>query len=228
MTHNDDPNYKATMVILNDIEKKGICHFNYEYYDEKFFLNFIDFERIFSHSFSEIIQQLDDFEIKRDEVIFFAVYSMLCYINSHIKVFEKFLKIIVDPAQLKGGFDENTTLSQMLKKTCNKMQYNPKLKNAIRGLFLADFADAVVYQKYLILKDGHLLIHPNDENKKKQISIDGLYDNSLQVKAIFGAMMDWADATDKPKENKTDEIGTIVKNLMTQVNALDEKLTKIS
>lgn len=228
MTNDTDPNYKATLAILNDIEKKGLCHFNLEYYDEKFFFNFIDFEKIFSRSFSEIIRKLDDFETKRDDVIFFAVYSMLSYINSHTKTFEKFLKIIVDPSQLKGGFDENTALSQILKKTCNKMQYNPKLKNAIRGLFLADFADAVAYSQYIILNDGHLVIYPNDNTKKKQITINDLYDSSLQVRAVFDAMIDWADNADKPKENKTDEIADIVKNLVNQVTTLDKKLTQLS
>lgn len=225
--NNTDPNYKATLVILNDIEKKGLCHFNHEYYDEKFFFNFADFEKIFSSSFSEIIRKLDDFT-KRDEVIFFVMYSMLSYINSHTKIFEKFLKIIVDPVQLKGGFDENTTLSQMLKKTCNKMQYNPKLKTAIRGLFLADLADAIAYSQYIILKNGHLIIYPNDKTKKKQLTIDDLYDSSLQVRVIFAAMVDWADDADKPQENKTDEIAGIIKNLINQVNTLDEKLTQLS
>ena len=137
-----------------------------------------------------MIRKLDDFDTKREDVILFAVYSMMSFVHSHLKVFEKFLKIIIDPEKLKGGFDENTTLSQILKKTCNKMQYNPKLKNAIRGLFLADFADALAYHQYLITKDGHLVIYPKDEEKKKQISIDELYDDSLQVRAIFDAMLE--------------------------------------
>ncbi|AJM92474.1 hypothetical protein [Nitrosopumilus piranensis] len=227
MTNNVDSNYKAIIVILNDIEKNGLYHFNRQYHDEKFFLNFIGFEKGFSHSFSEIIKKLDNFE-KRDDVILFAIYSMMSYINSHLKVFEKFLKIIIDPTKLKGGFDENTTLNQILKKTCNKMQYNPKLKNAIRGLFLVDFADAVAYQQYLIQNDGYLIIYPNDETKKKQITLDELYDNSLQVRTIFCAMLDWADTTYKPKEPKAEEISDIVKKLVSQVDSLDKKLGQIS
>ncbi|WP_428327004.1 hypothetical protein [Nitrosopumilus sp.] len=227
MTSND-PNYRATLVILNDIEKKGLCHFNADYYDEKFFLNFIEFQKGFSNSFSEIIRKLDEFETKRNDVILFAIYSMTSYVNSHITVFEKFLKIIIDPTKLKGGFDEDTTLSQILKKTCNKMQYNPKLKNAIRGLFLVDFADAITYHQYLISKDGHLIIYPKDKDKKKQISIDALYDDSLQVRAIFDAMIDWADVTDDPPKNKTETIDDIVKNLINQVSSLDKKLDRIS
>lgn len=225
---NTDPNYRATLVILNDIEKKGLYHFNPEYHDEKFFLNFIGFQKGFSSSFSEVIRKLDDFDTKREDVIIFAVYSMMSFVNSHLKVFEKFLKIIVDPTKLKGGFNEDTTLSQILKKTCNKMQYNPKLKNAIRGLFLADFADALEYHQYLISKDGHLVIYPKDEEKEKQISIDELYDDSLQVRAIFDAMIDWADTTEEPPKTKTDGLDDIVKSLIDQVSSLDKKLDQIS
>ena len=225
---NTDPNYRATLVILNDIEKKGLYHFNPEYHDEKFFLNFIGFQKGFSSSFSEVIRKLDDFDTKREDVIIFAVYSMMSFVNSHLKVFEKFLKIIVDPTKLKGGFNEDTTLSQILKKTCNKMQYNPKLKNAIRGLFLADFSDALEYHQYLISKDGHLVIYPKDEEKEKQISIDELYDDSLQVRAIFDAMIDWADTTEEPPKTKTDGLDDIVKSLIDQVSSLDKKLDQIS
>ena len=225
---NIDPNYRATLVILNDIEKKGLYHFNAKYHDEKFFLNFIGFQKGFSSSFSEVIRKLDDFDTKREDVILFAVYSMMSFVNSHLAVFEKFLKIIVDPTKLKGGFDEDTTLSQILKKTCNKMQYNPKLKHAIRGLFLADFADALAYNQYLISKDGHLIIYPKDEDKKKQISIDELYDDSLQVRAIFNALLDWADTTDDPPKNKTETIDDVVKSLINQVSSLDRKLDHIS
>ncbi len=225
---NTDPNYRATLVILNDIEKKGLYHFNPEYHDEKFFLNFIGFQKGFSSSFSEVIRKLDDFDTKREDVIIFAVYSMMSFVNSHLKVFEKFLKIIVDPTKLKGGFNEDTTLSQILKKTCNKMQYNPKLKNAIRGLFLADFADALEYHQYLISKDGHLVIYPKDEEKEKQISIDELYDDSLKVRAIFDAMIDWADTTEEPPKTKTDGLDDIVKSLIDQVSSLDKKLDQIS
>ncbi|ABX12813.1 hypothetical protein [Nitrosopumilus maritimus] len=225
---NTNPNYRATLVILNDIEKNGLYHFNPKYHDEKFFLNFIGFQKGFSSSFSEVIRKLDDFDTKREDVIIFAVYSMMSFVNSHLAVFEKFLKIILDSTKLKGGFDEDTTLSQILKKVCNKMQYNPKLKNAIRGLFLADFADALAYNQYLISKDGHLIIYPKDEEKKKQISIDELYDDSLQVRAIFNAMLDWSDTTDDPPKNKTDTLDDVVKNLINQVNSLDRKLDRIS
>jgi len=153
---------------------------------------------------------------------------MMSHINSHLMVFEKFLKIIIDPDELKGGFDENTTLGQILKKTCNKMQYNPKLKNAIRGLFLADFADAITSQQFLILKNGDLMIFPKDEIKKKLITIDELYDDSLQVHSMFGAMLDWADESDAPKQNKTETIDDIVRNLVSQVNSLNAKLDRIS
>ena len=225
---NLDPNYKATIVILNDIEKKGLYHFNAEYHDEKFFLNFIEFQKGFSNSFSQLIRKLDEFDAKHEDVILYAVYSMMSFINSHLKVFEKFLKIIIDPTKIKGGFDQNTTLSQILKKTCNKIQYNPKLKKAIHGLFLADFADALAYHQYLITKDGHLVIYPNDAEKIKQISIDELYDDSLQVRAIFDAMLDWADTADDSPKNNPETIDDLVKGLINQVSSLDRKLDRIS
>ena len=225
---NIDPNYRATLVILNDIEKKGLYHFNPEYHSEKFFLNFIEFQKGFSNSFSEVLKKLDELDTKREDVIFFTVYLMMSFVNSHLKVFEKFFKIILDSTKLKGGFDENTTLSQLLKKTCNKMQYNPKLKNAIQGLFLANFSEAMGYNQYLISKEGQLIIFPENEEKKAQISMDELYDDSLKVRAIFDALLDWADTTDKSPKNKTDGINEIIKNMIDQVSSLDRKLDRIS
>ena len=95
-------------------------------------------------------------------------------------------------------------------------------------MFLADFADAVTYQQYLIFKNGNLVIYPKDENRQRQLSISDLYDDALQVRAIFDAMLDWADTTDKPAENKHQSIDSVVKNLIKQVNMLDKKLEDLS
>lgn len=225
---NTNPNYRATLVILNDIEKKGLYHFNPEYHDEQFFLNFIDFQKRFSNSLSEIIRRLDESEMNSEDVIFFTIYSMTSFINSHFKIFEKFLKIVINPQKLKGGFDENTTLNQMLKKICNKMQYNLKLKNAIHGMFLSDFSDAVSQNYYSISKDGYLTIFSKDNPEKKKIGLDELYDYSLQVRTIFNAMLNWADNSEVLEKNKFETIDGIVKNLINQVDSLDEKLTRIS
>ena len=90
----------------------------------------------------------------------FAIYSELSYIISHLEIIKKILKAVINPRMLKGGFNSDTTLEQMIKKICNKMQYSEKLKNSIRGLFLADFRDAIVHQHYLINRKGELIIFP--------------------------------------------------------------------
>ena len=219
-----DSNYQAVLVILNDIEAKGLYKFNKEYHDEKFFINFIEFEKSFTNSFEKVIQKIDAFETEKDEIVFFTVYSLMSYVNSHLQVFEKFLKIIINSAMIKGSFDEDTQLSQMIRKICNKMQYTEKLKNSIRGLFLVDFRDAIAHQKYII-KDGAITIYPKDH--REQITLNELYDDALQVRSMFHAMLDWADATEKPKTKKT-ILDNTINDLIHQVNTLDKKLDRLS
>jgi hypothetical protein len=219
-----DSNYQAVLVILNDIEANGLYKFNKEYHDEKFFINFIEFEKSFTNSFEKVIQKIDVFETEKDEIVFFTVYSLMSYVNSHLQVFEKFLKIIINSAMIKGSFDEDTQLSQMIRKICNKMQYTEKLKNSIRGLFLVDFRDAIAHQKYII-KDGTITIYPKDQ--REQITLNELYDDALQVRSMFHAMLDWADATEKPKTKKT-ILDNTINDLIHQVNTLDKKLDKLS
>ena len=219
-----DSNYQAVLVILNDIEAKGLYKFNKEYHDEKFFINFIEFEKSFTNSFEKVIQKIDAFETEKDEIVFFTVYSLMSYVNSHLQVFEKFLKIIINSAMIKGSFDEDTQLSQMIRKICNKMQYTEKLKNSIRGLFLVDFRDAIAHQKYII-KDGTITVYPKDQ--REQITLNELYDDALQVRSMFHAMLDWADATEKPKTKKT-ILDNTINDLIHQVNTLDKKLDRLS
>ena len=66
-----DPNYKATLLILNDIESKGLIRFNKEYHDEEFFRNFMQVKKAFSYSISELISKLDSFQTKQDEINLF-------------------------------------------------------------------------------------------------------------------------------------------------------------
>ena len=103
-----DPNYKAVLVILKDVEAHGMVQLNKEYQDEDFFQNFIEFKKAFSHSMSELVSKLDTFQTKPEEMIIFTVYSELSYINSHLEIIKKFLKTIINPKKV-GGFDEDTT-----------------------------------------------------------------------------------------------------------------------
>lgn len=226
MSH--DPNYKATFVILNDIEAHGLVQFNKEYLDEEFFKNFIEFERAFSYSINELVSKLDTFETNHNNMVIFAIYSELSYINSHLEVIKAFLKIIVNPTKIKGGFDENTTLNHMIKRICNKMQYPEKLKNSIRGLFLADFGNAITNQHYLINKNGDLVIYPKDEKMKKHLNIKDLVDNALQVMTILDAMLDWSDGKAKSVDQKTEALDSVVIDLIKQVEVLDRKLDRLS
>lgn len=222
-----DPNYKATIVILDDIEKFGLVQFNKKYCDEEFFKNFIDFQTSFSNSISRIVSNLDPFENSYEEMLVFTIYSQLSYINSHFIMINLFLKIITSSTKLKGGFDENTILSNMVKKICNKMQYPEKLKKSIRGLFLHDLRDAISNQQYLIDKNGVLVIYPKNPTMKKNLSIKDLADYSLQMMSIFDAMMDWANGKNS-KNKKEVKLENVVYDLLNQVEMLDKKLKKLS
>ncbi|MHA7647029.1 hypothetical protein [Nitrosopumilus sp. S4] len=222
-----DPNYKAILVILDDIEKHGLVQFNKQYCDEGFFRNFMDFQTSFSNSISKIVSKLDPFESNYDEMIVFTIYSQLSFINSHFIIINLFLKIITNSDKLKGGFDENTTLSNMIKKICNKMQYPEKLKKSIRGLFLQDFREAISNQQYRIDKKGIIVIYPNDPILKKNLSLIDLADYSLQIMSIFDAMMDWANGNNH-KNKKEEKVENIVYDLLKQVEMLDKKLKRFS
>jgi len=107
------------------------------------------------------------------------------------------------------------------------MQYAEKLKNSIKGLFLSDFEAAVTSQQYLISQDGNLTLYPNDEILRKNLNLNDLYDDSVQVRAIFDAMVNWSNGISKPT-NKKNDVLDIVKGLVKQVEDLDGKLNRLS
>jgi hypothetical protein len=222
-----DPNYKATFIILKDIESQGLVHFNKEYLDEEFFKNFIKFKKAFSHSMSELVSKLDTFETKNEEITNFVIYSELSFINSHLDVVKKFLKIIINPIKLEEGFGKYTTLEQMIERICKKMNYNEKLQKSIRGLFLLDFRDATTQQQFIIEKTGNLVIYHKDE-RRNQLNIKDLADYSSQAIEILAAMFDWSNGKTPEPEQKLDGLDSLVNDLTKQVQELDKKLEELS
>jgi hypothetical protein len=225
---NRDPNYKATLVLLDDFEAHGLIQFNKENFDEKYFINFLEFQNAFTHTFGDLVGKLDPFEKGYENLIIFAIYSESCFIVSHLDILKTFLKIIINPQKIKGGFNGDTTLGVLTKKICNKIQYSEKLKNSISGLFLEDFGDAIIHQNYLIHKNANLLIYPNDEKLKKYLNLEDLYDYALQVVAIFDAMIDWSNGSNTTSEKPPTELDRIVDDFKKQVESLDRKLEKLS
>jgi hypothetical protein len=223
-----EPNYKATTVILNDIERQGLIQFNKEYLDEEYFKNFIQFRKAFLHSMSELISNTYSFETKNKEITEFAVYSEFSFINSHLDAIKKFLKIIITPIKLDDGFGKETTLQQMIERICKKMNYNEKLQNSIKGLFLLDFREAAEQQQYLIDKTGHIVIYPKNEEMKKYLNIKDLADYASQSMEILAAMFDWSNGKTRKEEIKTEIVDDIVSDLTRQVQQLDKKLDRLS
>lgn len=221
-------NYKATLVILKDIESHGLIQFNKEYHDEGFFRNFIQFKKAFSHSMSELISKSDMLQINHEEMRIFMTFSELSYINSHLDLIKKFLKIVIDPIKLEEGFGKDTTLAQMVNRICKKMNYSERLQNSIKGLFLLDFANAVTQQQYRIHKSGEIVIYPKDEEMKKQFNIKELADNAIQATDILEAMLDWANGKTRTEDKKTEILDNIVNDLTKQVQDLDKKLDNLS
>lgn len=215
-------------MILNDIESKGLVQFNKEYHDEEFFRNFIQFKKAFSHSMGEIINKLDSFQTKQDEMNIFTTYSELSYINSHLDAIKKFLKIIINPIKLEDGFGKNTTLEQMVKRICKKMNYSEKMLNSIQGLFLLNFRNAITQQHYRINKSGEIIIYPNNKKMKRHLNIKDLADNSMQAAAILEAMLDWSNGKTRTVNKKPEILDEIVSDLTKQVQALDKKLDNLS
>ena len=214
-------------MILKDIESRGLVQFNKEYLDEEFFKNFIKFRKSFSHSMSELISKLDTFETKNEEMSNFIIYSELSYINSHLDAVKKFLKIIINPIKLDEGFGKDTTLEQMVKRICKKMNYTDKLQNSIKGLFLLEFREATTQQHFVIEKTGNLVINHKDENKM-QLNIKDLADHSSQAMEILAAMFDWSNGKTQEPEKSSDGLDNLVSDLTKQVQELDKKLDSLS
>lgn len=223
-----DPNYKATLMILNDIESQGLIHFNKEYHDEGFFRNFIQFRKAFSHSMSELISKSETFQTKQEEMNMFTTYSELSYINSQLDAIKKFLKTIINPIKLDEGFGKDSTLEQMVKRICKKMNYSEKMQNAINGLFLLDFKNAITQQQYRIHESGEMVIYPNDKKIKKHLNIKDLADNSKQAAEILDAMFDWSNGKVRTEDEKPEILDDIVNDLTKQVQELDKKLDNLS
>lgn len=216
------------MMILNDIESHGLIHFNKEYYDEGFFRNFIKFRKAFSHSMSELISKSETFQTKQEEINMFTIYSELSFINSQLDAIKKFLKTIINPIKLEDGFDKDSTLEKMVKRICKKMNYSDKMQNAISGLFLLDFKNAIGQQQYRIQESGQIIIYTNDKKIKKKLDIKDLADNSKQAAEILDAMFDWSNGKVRTEGEKPEILDDIVNNLTKQVQELDKKLDNLS
>jgi len=223
----DNPNYKAVMVILDDIEKHELIQFNKEFYDEEFFDNFVTLQKAFNSSFAKMVGQLDPLSKNYENLSLFILYSELSYIVSHFDIMNTFFKIILDSSKIKGGFEHNPTLNILIKKICNKMQYPEKLKNSIYGLFLGSFQNAVNTQQYLFQNNTNLVIYPKNKELTQYISIETLYDYSLQIMAIFDAMVDWSNGKKQVKK-ETNSFDDLIFDFKKQISALDKKLDTLS
>ena len=113
---NHDPNYKATLVLLDDFEAHGLVSFNKENFDKEYFKNFLEFQKAFVHSFGDLVGKLDPFDNVYENSIIFAIYSESCFIVSHLDMMKTFLKIIINPQKIKGGFNDETALGILTKK----------------------------------------------------------------------------------------------------------------
>ena len=215
------------MVILDDIEKHELIQFNKEFYDKEFFDNFVTLQKAFNSSFAKMVGQLDPLSKNYENLSLFILYSELSYIVSHFDIMNTFFKIILDSSKIKGGFEHNSTLNILIKKICNKMQYPEKLKNSIYGLFLGSFQNAVNTQQYLFQNNTNLVIYPKNKELTQYISIETLYDYSLQIMAIFDAMVDWSNGKKQVKK-ETNSFDDLISDFKKQISALDKKLDTLS
>ncbi|MEX0863112.1 hypothetical protein [Nitrosopumilus sp.] len=177
---------------------------------------------------SELISKSDILQTSHGEMRIFVTFLELSYINSHLDLIKKFLKIITNPIKLEEGFGKDTTLEQMINRICKKMNYSEKLQNSIRGLFLLDFTNAITQQQYRIHKSGEIIIYPKDEEMKKQLNIKDLADNAIQATEILDAMLDWANGKTRIEDKKTEILDNIVNDLTKQIQDLDKKLDSLS
>ena len=93
------------------------------------------------------------------------------------------------------------------------MNYSKKMQNAIHGLFLLNFMDAVTQQQYRIFKSGEMVIHPDNERMKNRLNIKDLADSSRQATEILEAMLDWSNGKIRTINEKPEMVDEIVKDV---------------
>ena len=108
------------------------------------------------------------------------------------------------------------------------MNYSEKMENAIHGLFLLNFSDAITQQQYRIFKSGEMIIHPDNDKMKNILNIKDLADRTRQATEILEAMLDWSNGKILTINEKPERLDEIVKDLTKQVQALDNKLDKLA
>ncbi len=58
---------------------------------------------------SELINKSDMLQTNHGEMHIFVTFLELSYINSHLDLIKKFLKIVINPIKLDEGFGKDTT-----------------------------------------------------------------------------------------------------------------------
>lgn len=91
-----------------------------------------------------------------------------------------------------------------------------------------DFRHAIAHQRFLIQKNGHVVIYPNDEDKKQILNIKDLADSALQVTEILDAMVDWSNGTVRKQDKKSSVLDEVVGDLTKQVKGLDKRLDRLA
>ncbi len=69
---------------------------------------------------SELTSKPDTFQTSQGEISIFMTYTELSYINFHLDLIKKFLKIIINPIKIEEGFGKDTTLEQIINRICKK------------------------------------------------------------------------------------------------------------
>ena len=215
--------HKDTLDFMNTIDEKGLFQPNPEYMDKESLDNFTKFVNAFSNTYSELGKKATSFDTEFDEVMIFFIYSEVSFVITNLELVKKLLKYLVNPKLLKDGFDEDTTLGKMIYKICKKLEYSDTLWTATFNLFHVDFRNAIAHHHYLISKDG-ITIYPNNEEKKRDYSIEQLKDDTSNIQGILNGLGEFVNmktaeinAIAEEKESKTEE-------LIKQKEELDRKL----
>lgn len=218
-----ESSHKDTLHFMNTIDEEGLFHYNYEYIGKEFLNNFSKFTKAFGNTYSELGKKVTDFETEHDQVMIFFIYSEVSFVITNLELVKKLLKYLVNPTLLKDGFDEDTTLGQMVYKICKKLRYSDKLWDATFDLFHVDFRNAIAHQHYLISKDG-ITIYPNNEEKERDYSIEQLKEDSSNVQGVLEAIGEFMNEKSAGMDAIAEENERRTKELMKQKEELDKKL----
>jgi len=221
-----ESSHKEILQLMKTVDEKGLFQINSEYVEKEFLENFQKFVKAFTNTYVELGKKATSFETEEDDVLIFFIYAEVSFVITHLELVKKLLKYLVNPSLLQNGFDEETTLGQMVHRICKKLGFSGKSWDSTFALFHVDFRNAIAHQHYLISKDG-IVLYPNKKNQRSY-SIKELQEDASDVQGILEGLKEFVTLKTAEIDAEADKNERKTKELLKQKEELDRKLRELS